>query len=206
MSVRELMAAQNYGRPVDTTNAMIAGGVVGEGVESLLFNGSSFTYSGAQIYGYTTHPSRNTGNFEATGAAWDSAGKTGAQILFDCLAMIKALRGDRKYGPYRFYVCSDYASVLDGDHKAESDRTIRERILAIEGVVGVDVSDALADNVVVCVQVTRDTVDIVDGFQPTTVPWEERGGLIENMIVLAAQAPRVKADGDGRSGIAHWTV
>jgi len=76
ISLRTLMASRKLGEPLDTTQITEATIQVTESIEDAVFNGAGLTVGGNTVEGYTTHGNRNTGNFEATGDAWDAAGKT----------------------------------------------------------------------------------------------------------------------------------
>ena len=83
LSARAIRAAETRGTPIDTSHGAIAGRVVAEAVESILFNGAAVNLGTYSLPGLTTHTSRNTGTFEATGDEWSNSGKTGEQILAD---------------------------------------------------------------------------------------------------------------------------
>ena len=61
VDLRFLEASRLLGNGIDTTTAIEAARVVAESLEYMLFNGDSgVNFQGSTIYGYTTHPSRNT--------------------------------------------------------------------------------------------------------------------------------------------------
>ena len=109
------------------------------------------------------------------------------------------------YGPYQLYIpVSYYINMLD-DLKANSDKSILARLLEIPLLQGIKSTTQLTTSVVM-VQMTSDVVDMVVGFQPTPVMWESNGGMTVNAKVLAIMVPRMKADYDGRCGIAHYSA
>ncbi len=201
ISLRQLEASRTIGQPLDTTNVELATRQVVETLESVLFVGSGVIIGGGTVFGYTTQPDRNTGTLTA---AWTNAALR--DIIADVIDMIAALEADGYFGPYMLYVPQDYWSELREDYKADSERTFLERILAIAEITAVNVTDALPANNVVLVQLTRDVVDLSIGQDITTVEWESMGGLLGRWIVMAAMAPRVKSDFEGKSGVAHFTT
>lgn len=209
IGIRELTASQRFGMPLDTTRGSVAGRIVGEGIENLLFQGG-LTFGGGTIYGFTTHPNRNTAGF-GTNGNWGQAAKTGSDILADVLTMIGGLEADRHYGPFVLFIPGGYSTKMGADFKTESDKTIRQRLEEIDqlnpsrGGGGVVVSDGLPANNVVMAELTPETFDILDGFGPTTVNWETEGGMVQKMKVISIRVPRIKADGDGRSGVFHMS-
>jgi hypothetical protein len=52
---------------------------------------------------------------------------------------------------------------------------------------------------------SRDTVDVIDGLQPTPVMWESHGGMMMHFKVLSIMVPRLKSDFNGNCGIAHFS-
>lgn len=200
INLRTLESSRKLGQPLDTTGAQLAARIVSEKIEELLFDGSSIAGTGFTIPGYTTHSSRNTGS---TTASW--ATSTGDQIINDILAMIAQAVGDHMYGPYMIY-CSTAAMVnLGDDYKAESDKTILQRIREIPNIIDVKGTESLTSDEALLVQMTSDVVDMVDGIQPMVVMWESHGGFLINFKVLAIMVPRIKADRSGQSGIVHYT-
>lgn len=203
INARALAANAASGVSLDMSSVAGATRKVAETSESMLFAGSAVKVDGSNaIYGYTSHPDRNTVDLSL---AWDDNSKTGAQIVADVMAMVKASRGDRMFGPWVLYIPTDYESKLDEDYKpgTNDNRTIRERILAINGIEEIKVADQLADDTVLLVSLTRETVDLAIGQDITTIQWDEKGGLLSKFKVLACWAPRVKSEFDGRCGVVH---
>lgn len=199
INIRALQASRNGDRPLDTTQAALASRVVSEKIEELLFLGSTALGANNAIYGYTTAPFRSTGSLTAN---WATA--TGANIVTDVLAMQQKAYDDHMYGPFVFYVPLNAFTHMGDDHKAESDRTILERVKAIPNVSDVRPSENLASGNVVMVQMTPDVVQMIDGIQPTIVEWESHGGMVLNFKVMAIMLPRIRNDAAEQSGIVHY--
>ena len=205
INVRNLLATRRGGSRLDVTQAQLAGRLVAESVEKSLYDGLSLTSGGGTVYGLTNYPDRNTGSI----SNWALGSTTGETIVGDVLTMMGDLADENMYGPYELHVPIDYWNKLQADFKANSDRTILERILAIQGITAVRQSSFLsggASGEVVLFQATSDVVDIVDGLQPTTVQWDSEGGMIANFKVMAIMVPRIKSDAKGQCGVAHYSV
>lgn len=200
-NARVLAASRTTGDPLDTTSGEQAGRTVAEKLESMLFNGTgSYTFAGGTIYGYTDHPSRN----EVTlSAHWDASGTTGEAILDDVKEMKQASIDAKHYGPWVLYVPVGYETVLDGDFKDNSDKSIRTRILEINGITDIKVSDTLTADNVILVQMTSDVIRIVEGMPIQTLEWSMEGGMVHNFKVMAIMVPQIRADQYGNSGIVH---
>lgn len=203
INLRHLAASRKRGESLDTSQARVAGRLVAEQIEYMLFNGGK-TFGGNTIYGLTTHPQRNL--VSTTTGAWSASGKTGEQILADVLNMITALEGDRMFGPYRLYVPSNYNMKLESDFKANSDKSIRQRLLEVDRLQGIATVDQLAAGHVTLFQATKDVVAIADGETLQSVQWDVEGGFIIKMKAFAIQVPLIRADAQGRCGVAHMNA
>ncbi len=203
VNARRLLASRRMGQGVDVTGAQTATRLVAERSESMLFNGASITTGAHSLYGYTTHPDRNTGSV----TDWSLVGTTGATIVDEVLAMINALELQSHYGPYMLYVPKNFWSKLKNDYSAnKGDNTIYDRIRAIQQIIDVKVSDQLANSQVVLVQMTSDVIDLAVAQDVMSVQWERGDGMQTNFAVMAAWAPRIKPDYSGKLGIAHYSV
>jgi len=201
INLRVLAASRERGESLDTTQVRTAGRVVAEQLENMLFNGGK-TFGGLPIYGYTTHPDAVDTGF-GTGGDWGQAAKTGENILADVQTMLAALKANRFYGPYVIYVPADADVKLSGDFKANSDKTIRQRLLEVEGISAIRTADQLATSHVVMVQMTRDVAAWVQGETLQTIQWDEYGGFEVNFKAFAIGVPLIRSDIAGRSGVYH---
>ncbi len=202
IGLRTLAASRTTGETLDTSQAQVSGRLVTEGLENMLFNGGP-TYGGNAIYGYTTHPNRNIAGFGA--GTWSASGRTGAEILTDVLTMKSVLMADRFYGPYWIYIPANIDTKFEEDYKAESDDTIRERILRINRVDRITTVDQLADDSVIMVQASKDVVSWGNGEPLQTIQWDLNGLAGVEFKAFAIQVPIIKADVIGRSGVFHMS-
>jgi uncharacterized linocin/CFP29 family protein len=209
INIRVLEASRRRGESLDTTQAAMATRLVVEGVENMLFNGNTLQEGVyGTIPGYKTTTNRVTGSLTDWTVGSSASPSGGQNAVHDILAMIGALNAKHMYGPYMIYVPVAWGVALGDDFKVNGDRTTIERILAIPGVLGVRSTEYLVSSPkaeVLMVQMTSDVVDEVVGMQPTTVMWEEIGGMVVRFKVMAIMIPRVKADYKAQCGIAHFT-
>ena len=96
-------------------------------------------------------------------------------------------------------------SNLRDDFKANSDKTILERLLQIDSLTAIRSSSKLTGTNVVLVQLTSDVIDLPVGQDITTVEWDTKGGLSMHFKVMAAMAPRIKSDANSRTGLVHYS-
>jgi len=197
-NLRHLEAARRSGRNIETTHAQVATRKVAELVERTIFTG--LTIAGGTIYGLTNHPSRKLLTMTAPG--WLTA--AGSVIVSDVRRMVDALALSPNFmeGPYTLFVARQYASHFAEDYKVESDDTILQRIEAVDGIARVVFTTKLVAGALL-VQMTSDVIEIIDGLPPTLVEWDSHAGFQHNFKLFAIQLPRIRANGDGQTGIAH---
>lgn len=205
---RMLQASRMMGEGIDNTAAFAASRVVAEKLEDMLFNGSNVVMNSTSLYGYRTHPSRNTAT--ATDLGGGDFGTVGNAVL-TFTGALSALRADNKYGPFMVYVSeaqySQLANVFytDGTGDTQLDRVRRLG----GGNVFIDFksvnSNILADGEIIVVSMTPDTVDWAEAMDVTMVEWMSGNTMTQTFCVMAVAAPRVKAEYSGKSGILHIT-
>ena len=205
-SSRQLASAARSGSPLDTTSAELAARRVAEETEKLLLGVSTvadqYAYGGGTIYGYTDFPSRLTKTISTP----DGTSDDGTVFLTEVLAMIKQSKDAFHYGPFILYVSTEWDQYLAADFKTQSDKTLRERILALTDIVDVRTLDFLANFDIVLVQQTTDVVRLVIGMDIVTVMWDTEGGLYKNFKVMSIIVPQLRADQNSNTGIVHGTV
>lgn len=199
IDARLLAESRNGNMPIDTVMAELASRKIAEYLEDLLFLGSgTYTYGGGTIYGYLDYPHTNSYTLSV---GWDESGATGETILADVIGMKQAMINDRRYGPFTIYIPTAYETVLDGEFKDSSDKTVRQRLLEIEGISSIRVADHLTSGKVLMVQFTSDTLRLIQGLPIKTVQWDEQGGMSLNFKIMTIMVPQFMADQDGRCGI-----
>ena len=201
LNARALVASRRLGEPLNVTQARISARKVADQLEDALFNGlSSYTFDGGTIYGYLDFPERNSVTPSEAGA-WDDSAKTGEQILANVKEAKQASIDAKHYGPYGMYIPTQYETVLDCDFKANSDKTIRQRILEVDGIEFVKVADSITGDKVILVELQEDTVRQVDGMPLTTVEWSRGDNMQMNFRVMTISVTNLRADQNGNSGV-----
>lgn len=198
ISLRRLLASRNIGDALDVTQVATATRKVAEQLESILFNGLSFAVDGSSVYGYTTHPNRNTGSASDFG--------TSANVFTSINAMVSAAEADGFYGPYVLYVASTQYGEMRIPYTDGSGQSPMTRVLELmPQIEAIQRSYSLAAGNVVLVNMSRETVDLALAQDITAVEWNTMGGMVSHFKVMTAAIPRVKADNSGASGIVHYT-
>ncbi|MGW8181147.1 MAG: major capsid protein [bacterium] len=200
INARVLAAARRNGNPLDTTSVQKATRKVLEKLESMLFTNTSYTFGGGTMYSYLSYPYRNQ---VSLGTDWDASAKTGAQILQDVLLLKQTSINAYHYGPWMLYVPTAYETQLDEDYVSGYAKSIRSRILEIDGISGIKVVDTLTANNVLLVEMSTDVVRLVDGLGIQVVEWDHEGQFITKYKVMTIQVPHVRADQAQNCGITH---
>jgi uncharacterized linocin/CFP29 family protein len=200
INLRTLEASRKRGESLDTTQGRVAGRLVGERIEQMLFQGGP-TFGGNTIYGYLSHPLRHQLAFGA-GGAWNLAAKTGQQVVDDTMRCIATLQTQRFYGPYWMYVSGAYGLKLSQDFAAaKGDNTIRDRLMKIDGLVKISTVDQITPAHVVVLQATSDVVTMGDGETLQTIQWDIHGGFEIAFKAFAIQIPLIRTDAQDNCGI-----
>lgn len=207
LDIRTVTASRLLGDGLDMTQGTEAAYQVALTWETMLFNGTPAIAIAdragtlSTIYGYKTHPDRNTGT--AVGD-WGHATLGYVNAINTIQAMKLALQNDRFYGPYWLYVnpmnWTDIGSV-----NAATDRRVIDVIRQDPEIAAVRLSPRLLSGEIILVDPKPRSVQWVEAAMIRPVEWDEKGGLGTNYRVIGAGAPLIKSTSDGQCGVAHFT-
>ncbi len=223
-SERELAISRRGGQSLSTTMAERAGRRVGESIEKvtigittgLTFNPENTSYGrAATVYGFITHPARNTKTDLTT-----PTGSNSSTTIAELLEMRETLFADGFFGPFVIYNGTDWDQYLDRDHiflatsgAAAPLSTLRRRITEIEGFRAVRRLDFLTPantggtfDLIMVALGNPEVARAVIGMPLRTVQWPSHGGARLNFKVMTIMVPQVRADFNGNSGINHGSV
>jgi len=203
---RELLASRMMGDGLDVTAAAAVTRVVAEGANSLLINGSTIKLNGQALYGYRTHPDRNTATATALGGgSW----ATIANIVPTVAGAINGLNADNHYGPFMYYASTTQYNYATLTYFADaSGETPYDRIIKMPQIAGFVMDPTLPDGEQLVIDMTKDVVDWAEprdfaGIQ--VLEWASGDGLASTFKIMQVGAPRVKSHQDGKSGVMHVT-
>jgi len=183
---RQLDASRTRGEPLDTTAAEQATRKVRDRLQSVITNGYGAGPAGNVIPGLTTAANRQTIDLVSV---WDGSG---ADPIADVVAMLEAAYAVNLSGPFVLYLPKNYWALVQQDYNTQKgDRTFLERMQAFADVDAVRPLDALADDNVTLVQMTRDTLDLSEAAAITTVQWE-KNPWTTNFRVMMVGGPQIK--------------
>lgn len=157
-------------------------------------------------YGYTNFPSRVTKT--------DLTAPTGSNpeaVVQDVMEMIETMNGNGYFGPFALYHSTPYSLYLNSDYfrsgSTSAVRTVRERLMEIDGLESIKRLDYLTSGYqLVLVDFGSNQFQAINGMEPTTVQWSERGGYIQKFMVLAIQVALLRAPYNGTAAIVHGTT
>jgi uncharacterized linocin/CFP29 family protein len=209
INTRELETSRRMGNPVDTTSAEHAARKVAERLEDMLFTDVTYGYgdldsrSRNKIYSYVNFPDRIPKKI----TSWTGSGKTGADIVDDVLDAMQASIDAKHYGPWTCYIPTSYQTAILADYDSTTPgTTIRERLMKLEGITEIKVADHLATDNVLLIEMKKETVRLVEGFDLQNVEWQTEGRFINKYKVLTIQVPQIRSDRNGACGIVHMSV
>ncbi len=198
INARFLAASRNGNLPADTTMVEAATRRVLEKLEDMLFTDTTYAYGGGTIYSYLNHPHVNT---VTLGTHWDASAKTGANIKDDVLNMMQASITAGFRGPWMLYIPTEYQTAMGEDYNTNYPKTVRQRLLEMEGLLDIKVADRMPTDKVVLVQMTSDVVRLVQGLGVTPVEWDSQGGMVHDYKVMTIQVPQIRSDQNNKCGV-----
>lgn len=215
---RLLDQARRVGMPLDTTMIEQITRRFWEMVEKTLIG----TETGVEWGGRTTGPFPQTGdsaewgytNFPYRVTKTDLTTPIGSNpeaIVQDVLEMFETMQTNGYFGPYVLYHSTPYSLYLNSDYfrsgSTSAVRTVRERLLEIDGLVDIRRLDYLTSGYqLVLVDFGSGQFQAIDGMQPRVVQWSERGGMIQKFMLLGIQVALLKAPYSGVAAVIHGTT
>lgn len=200
-NARQIATSRNNGPGIDVTSAQLAARRVAEEAEKLALGTSgSFSYGGGTVYGLTNFPQRLTTVLTHP----TQSDFTGPLLVDEVLGMRQQSMNNFYFGPWVLYNSPAWDQYLDDDYSTlKGDNTLRQRIMAINGIQDVRTLDFLTGYQLILVQQTSDVIRLVMGMDVTTLQWETEGGMRINFKVMAIMVPQIRADIDDQTGIVH---
>ena len=155
-------------------------------------DGSLFKYNNNYCFGYRNAPGRFRKQITA---AWSGSGVTAENIRVEVYGWCKEfvpIVGQRK--ELTLYVNPTYMEKIDMPISTYTpDYTVRNWLIkVIPQLKDVKLSNALPSDEVLMVHLAPDTVQIINGFGPTTIMWKSESGMENNILMLNLQVPLVK--------------
>lgn len=204
--IRELQMSRLYNRPLDLQGAKVGARKIGEKLESMMFGANATILDDKKIDSIISFADSNK---IATLHNWNATGTTTTDILDDVIALKKKSIKDKHFGKWILFVAQNYEARLDDDYGVDATTKayipLMDRIKKINGILDVIVSDFLPDDTVALVQMTNDTIELINGMELTTVQLMNAGWLNFEMLSFVMQTPAVKSDYDGNCGIVIGT-
>lgn len=200
LDARELGISRNAGTSFDVEYVRQATMKVTEALEKLTLLGTAgITYGGGSIYGALNYPHRGTGSLTANWTA------TARDPVEDLMNMIQDSVNIYHNGPWNLYVPTAYRKPLDDDYVSGYPKTVRSRLMELEGLSSIRVSDYMTANNILLMEFSPLTVRMIVGFEPRTIEWSNMAGMKLQYMVMACLVPNFRADANNRCGIIHYS-
>lgn len=204
INARFLAVSRKDGNGVDVEEAANAARRIAEKKEDLLIGTGTYTFGGGTMYTLLNFPDRNLVKI----TDWTASATTPAMIVDDVRELKRANKDAFHGGDAVLIIPSDYEDILGEDYSVSggSLMTIRERIMKLGGIADILVSERMADNNVLLVELNKRTIEIVTGMSLTNIFWETEGGMVGKYKLMEITVPRLKSDYNGNCGIAHGSI
>ena len=199
---RAMLASRTRGSALDVTGGTEAAISVARRLETLVFSGAAAlgTSSGYTLQGLYNRTGRTTTSL----SDWTLTATTTETIFKEIMGMVKTANTTlRRYGPFNLYIPGDVKHRFSEDFKANSDKTLRQRILEEDEIAAIRVSDGNPTKQVALLEMTRGAMDLAIASDVATIQWSSGSGFTHNFKTFAAMAPRIKKDFGGRFGYIH---
>ena len=205
LNTKHMAMASRIGMPLDTALAEEATRSVARKVEDLLFNGD-VRANGARAYGYTTFPQRQTFTIVTS---WTTADPDA--ILNDVNSMVSLSMQANHYGPWVLYIPWQYQTRLNQDYVVggyPTGSSIMDRLLQLPNLDAIKISNDLADDNVVLVEMSSGTVQMINGMPLRVLAWEPPGtpNWDHKFKVMTIAVPMLISDYKGQCGIVHGST
>ena len=156
--------------------------------EKTLFQGYDVPYGGAYVYGYTDFPSRNQVDLDYD---WSSSSTTSANIYADVKKMWKesTIENFQPVSGLIMYIHPDVADRMNDDYNENYPKSLRARLLELEGLEDIKVSSYLpTKNDVVMVRMDSASVRIIQGTAGILpVMWYDNASMQDKLTLLSIQ-------------------
>ena len=181
---------------------------VAEKVEKTLFLGNSgisvtFNATAFQIYGYTTHPNRGVDTI----SDWTLTASTEAIITETVTAlglMFADQGGIKDENSVIMYVANDIWMNLQNDFKANSDKTVKDRLLQISQIKEVKPAEKLTNGNAILVEMEDRTIELAVAQDIIVVPHVKTNPMAsQHMTAYAAMVHKIHEDSNSNTGIMH---
>ena len=211
--IRELQMSRLYNRPLDLQGAKVGARKIGEKLESMMFGANATILDSKKIDSIISFGDSNKLDNNSSPYGFhdwtNTSATTPAIILQDVLELKKKSIKDKHFGKWILFVSQDIENRLDEDYALDANTKayvpLMDRIKKINSILDVVVSDFLPNKTVALVQMTNDTIELINGMELTTVQLMNAGGLNFEMLSFVIQTPAVKSDYDGNCGIVIGT-
>jgi hypothetical protein len=203
LNLRFLETSRRKGMSMDTTLAGSIALSISDYTENMFINGTgNFTVGGKTLYGLFDTPTALT---ESYSKAWDDVDTTGQNILDDIGKAVKKANAKYHYGPFTLLLPQKYQEKLGQDFKANGDKTIRERILELEYIEGIEYTEFVTTDKWALIEFNVENIACVSGMDMTNYQQQLLSGWSTEYMVALIKVPLFRADAESQTGLVIMT-
>lgn len=203
LNLRFLETSRRKGQPMDTTLAGQSALAVADYTENMFINGTgSFSVGGKTLYGLFDTPVALTDTYSV---AWDNVSATGQNILDDVNKAIKKAQDAHHYGPFTLLLPQKYQAKLGNDFKANGDKTIKQRIMELDSISGIEYTEFVTTDKWALLEFNVENIAVVSGMGMTNFQQQLLGGWSTDYMVATIKVPLFRADAENQTGLVIMT-
>jgi hypothetical protein len=203
LNLRFLETSRRKGMPMDTTLAGSIALSISDYTENMFINGTgNFTVGGKTLYGLFDTPVALTDTYSAP---WDDADTTGQQILNDVNKAIKKANDVHHFGPFKLLLPQKYQAKMGDDFKANGDKTIKQRILELDAISGIEYTEFVTTDKWALLELNVENIAVVNGMDIRNFEQQVLGGWSTEHMVAMIKVPLFRADALGQTGLVIMT-
>lgn len=157
-------------------------------------------------WGYTNFPYRVTKTDLTT-----PTGSNPEAVKTDVQEMIETMHTNGYNGPFVLYHSTQYSSVFADDYfrtgGTAANTTVRQRIMDLGDIADIRRLNYLTSgHQLILVDLGSGQFQAINGMEPRTVQWSERGGYVQKFMLLGIQVPLLRSPTSGISALIHATT
>jgi len=207
LNTKQVAMANRVGLPLGFSLVEEATRSVARKLEENLFT-ASIRANGSTMYGYCTYPDRQVYPILTS---WKTA--TAEEIMVDVNEMMHLSMQQNHFGPWMLYIPWEYQTKLNLDYLTTTNfypgvGSIRERLMQLPNLIDIRVGTYVPDDTAVLVEMTSDTVILINGMPIRALAWEPPGtpNWDHKFKVMTITVPLLISDYKNQCGIVHGSV
>lgn len=203
--LRDLRMAARGGINLDFDQIRDATRSVLETAEDMVLGtGTAYDFNG-----YTMPGILNFGDAETQVLSDPAGGGWSPSVLYgEINAMRQKSINNNFLGPWFLYFGYEWDLYLNKDYSAlnPAGQTLREKLLALDGISGIRILRRMTGKKVILIQLTDSVIRLYNGMPLRAIQWESPDGFVVQGKIITSIVPQPRSDADGNTGIVIGSV